>query len=109
MTEHLEKTYNDYLRKHKPWLYTRRPAWSYYYRPWLYYPFNRKYYDKYYDKYRFYDPYYDIYYDDYLDYYSRYKHLYNVRCYGNMMFRYYYFCMPSFGKVTVYIAANNVP
>jgi hypothetical protein len=88
MTEKLEKTYNDYLRKRRPWQYSGRPAWSYYYRPWLYYPFNReyyKYYDKYYDKYKHYDPYYDPYYDDYWYYPDRYKHLYNVRCRGNRM------------------------
>jgi len=69
-----EKTYNDYLKEHRPWLHSGRPSWSYYYRPWLYYPYNRKSYEKY----RFYDPYYDIYYNDYLDHTVpryRYKHL----------------------------------
>ena len=41
MTGNFERKYNDWLATSRPWQHSSRPAWSYYYRPWLHYPYDR--------------------------------------------------------------------
>ena len=43
--DRFERLYNEYLKNYRPWEYYNRPAWTYYYRPWLYRPWRHGSYD----------------------------------------------------------------